>query len=491
MFAARMSSDTSEGIATVVQRARTVDSLRDAFRDSPSRLAERQNMDLLRSARRRASALATVAVAAGALAACAGGSGSSADASASGSSSGGSAAGGKPVTITFWSWVPGIEKTVALWNAENRDVQVKFTRIAAADQAKLSTAVDAGTGPDVGTISQHLLPDFVINGRALDITTQVGGAKDQFTPASWNVSSLGGKVYAVPQDTGPLALFYRKDFFTKNKINVPKTWDEFRTAATQVRQADPQASIAAFTPNEPSIWYSLLWQKQGTWFGIDGDSWKVSLNGPESRQLADYWQGLIDGGLVSQEQMFGPGYWAALKSGKVVTIPYAAWFAKLIETNVPSLKGKWAVAPLPRWSGSDTSGDTGGAVNPVLKGSKNVDAAARFALWLNTDPKSLNILTTEGGLFPASKPGLSSPAMSAKSPYYGGQAVYQVFKDEALRVPPTWTEGPTFNQITTDLTDALGRVGAKKSTLNAELDALQTKTVERLKSQGLKVQSAS
>jgi multiple sugar transport system substrate-binding protein len=370
------------------------------------------------------------------------------------------------------------------------DVQVNFTEIAAADQAKLGTAVDAGTGPDVAQISQHQLPDFVISGRALDITDTVGDAEDQFTEASWNVSTFEDRVYAVPQDTGPLALFYRKDFFDQHGLDVPTTWDEYREAAEQVRAADPNASIAAMTPNEPSWWYSLLWQTEGSWFGIEDDTWQVSLNGPESQELADYWQGLMDDGLVPAQQMWGPDYWAALQEGKIVTIPYAAWFAKIIETNVPDLAGKWAVAPLPRWEGSDNSGDTGGAVNPVLKGSEHPEEAARFALWLNTDPESLEILTTEGGLFPASIAGLESPALSEESEYYGGQAIYEVFKEEAQKVPGTWTEGPTFNQITTDLTDALGRVAADRSTLREELDALQEKTVTRLQEQGLQVESA-
>jgi multiple sugar transport system substrate-binding protein len=399
------------------------------------------------------------------------------------------AAGSEPIELEFWSWVPNIDKAVDLWNQENPDVQVKYTSIAAADQAKLGAAVDAGKGPDVAQISQHMLPDFVISGRALDITEHVGDAEDQFTESSWGVSTFDEKVYAVPQDTGPLALFYRKDFFDEHGIEIPQTWEEYESAAQEVKAIDPEVSIAAFTPNEPSMWYSLLWQTGGSWFGIEGDTWQVSVNGSESQKLAEYWQGLLDEGALNTQQMWGPDYWAALNEGDVVTIPYAAWFAKVLETNAPDAAGKWAVAPLPRWEGEEASGDTGGAVNPVLKGTEHPKEAAEFALWLNTDPESLEILVGEGGLFPASKAGLELPALSAPSEYYGGQKIYEVFRSESEKVPSTWTEGPTFNQVTTDLTDSLGRVAAGKSTLTEELDVVQKKTLDRLADQGLNVEA--
>lgn len=435
---------------------------------------------------RRGLTVLTATALTGALAACGGGGGGGTT-----TTGGAEAPEGEQVTIDFWSWVPGIQNAVDLWNEENPDVQVELTEIAAADQAKLATAVDAGTGPCVAQLSQHQLPDFVVNGRAVDITEFVGDAEGQFTESSWGVSSFDGKVYAVPQDTGPLGLFYRKDFFEEHGIEVPTTWEEYRAAAEEVRAADPDASITAFTPNEPSQWYSLLWQTGGSWFGIEGDTWQVSLNGPESKELAEYWQGLLDDDLVTVQQMWGPDYWAAVNNGEIVTLPAAAWFANILETNVPDQSGNWAVAPLPRWDGEDNAGDTGGAVNPVLKDCENPQQAAEFALWLNTDPESLDILIEEGGLFPASTEGLARPALAEPRPYYGDQEIFEVFRAEAEKVPSTWIEGPTFNQVTTDLADSLGKVATGDSTLDAELDKLQDSTIERLQQQGLNAESAN
>ena len=74
---------------------------------------------------------AFVALATGSLvlvAACGGSSGSG--------SSGGTAAesctpaqSGEKVTLTFSSWVPGMQKTVDLWNEQNPDIQVKYNQV--------------------------------------------------------------------------------------------------------------------------------------------------------------------------------------------------------------------------------------------------------------------------------------------------------------------------------------------------------------------------
>ena len=46
------------------------------------------------------------------------------------------------VTLTFWSWVPNMQKIVDVWNKANPNIQVKFTEASGGDAelAKLLTA---------------------------------------------------------------------------------------------------------------------------------------------------------------------------------------------------------------------------------------------------------------------------------------------------------------------------------------------------------------
>ncbi len=54
----------------------------------------------------------------------------------------------------------------------------------------------------------------------------ISDAKKDFSSGLWNQVTFGESksVYAVPQDSGPMALYYRKDLFEKAGLSVPETW---------------------------------------------------------------------------------------------------------------------------------------------------------------------------------------------------------------------------------------------------------------------------
>lgn len=438
-----------------------------------------------RTVKRRA-VLATMAIGTAAvlgLGACSpGGSGTTA------ASTAGSAPAAGPVTLKFWSWVPGIEKAVEQWNSENPDIQVDLNRIPASDSAKIPAAVDAGTGPDIAQFSQHALPDYVINKQALDITQYVASTKDLYTPSSWKAVDFGGKIYGVPQDSGPGALMYRKDIFEKHGIEVPKTWDDYIAAAKKLHEADPSVYIGQFSPNEPAgLFYPDMVQAGGSWFGTQDNAWTVQVNNEASKRVAERYQTLLDQKLLKVEQMWTPEYWADVNAGKIASINLAAWFPAVLESNAKGLEGKWAVAPSPSDKGDGTSGDGGGAVLAVMKTSKNPEAATKFITWLNSSKDGVKHLIEEGGIFPSSKAGLESEALKKPNAYFGGQVINEVFVKAASKVPTTNVEGPGFQATSATLTDEFAKVAAGSQTFVQALDNTQAATAKRLQSQGLNV----
>ncbi|MEV0127343.1 extracellular solute-binding protein [Dactylosporangium sp. NPDC050688] len=76
-------------------------------------------------------------------------------------------AGGK-VELTFWSWVPGIDKVVAQWNAAHPDIHVTVSKQAQGDEevTKVLTANKAGNPPDLFQAEYQALPTLVSNGAA-------------------------------------------------------------------------------------------------------------------------------------------------------------------------------------------------------------------------------------------------------------------------------------------------------------------------------------
>jgi multiple sugar transport system substrate-binding protein len=438
---------------------------------------------------RRLLALATVAGTL-ALAACSSG-GSSSTASSGGSSS--SAASGGKVTLTFWSWVPGIAQSVNLWNKSHPDIQVNLdetTSGGAGTYAKMFSALQAGNAPDLGQVEFSVLPNFEHVGGLVDLS-QYGAdsVKQDFVPWTWGQVTQGSAVYAIPQDTGPMGLFYRADLFKKYGLTVPTTWAEYLADAKQVHAAHPNVYITAFPSNDAQWFSGLAWQAGANWFSTSGDTWVAGINDPASQQVASYWQQLISDHLVKIDQDFSAGWYKDLSDGTLLTWPTAVWGENTLITNAASTKGDWRVASMPNWTSTPANGNWGGSTTAVFKGSKHPAQAAQFAEWLNTNQQSITGLITKGGLYPADVAGQQQPAANSPVAFYGGQNIWQVFQAGGKLVNTTFQWGPIMSTTFTQMQDGFGNATSGKSTLNQVLTSTQSQTVSSMKQQGFSVKS--
>lgn len=79
---------------------------------------------------------------------------------------------GEKVTLTFWSWVPGVDKAVDLWNSKNPEVQVKLEKIPAGGNggyAKMHSALKTGQAPDLGQVEYQVIPEFLLDDGLVDL----------------------------------------------------------------------------------------------------------------------------------------------------------------------------------------------------------------------------------------------------------------------------------------------------------------------------------
>nr|BFE72823.1 hypothetical protein GCM10020092_061240 [Actinoplanes digitatis] len=157
-------------------------------------------------------------------------------------------------------------------------------------------------------------------------------------------------MYAIPQDSGPMMLYYRADLFDKFGLTVPKTWDEFAQTARTVRQKDPKKYLTTFSANDPGWFTGLAQQAGAAWWGINGESWKVSVNDAATKKVADYWGALVNEGVIDGKPMYTPAWNKALNDGTLIAWPSAIWAPGVLEGNAPATKGKWAMAPMPQWA---------------------------------------------------------------------------------------------------------------------------------------------
>jgi len=398
-----------------------------------------------------------------------------------------------PVSLTYTSWIPGIEEVVAAWNAKNPNIQVKVQTGPNGNGGTYQNffnQLKAGNAPDLGHIEYDALPSFRVQDGLVDLggCDIVAKAKDQFVDWTWNQVSFGedGHAYGVPQDTGPMALFYRADLFAKAGIAIPTTWDEYAAAAEKVKAAG--GYITNFSQSDISQFAGLSWQAGGRWFTNDGNQWSVTLDDANTKKVADYWQNLLTKKLVSTVPPWTTEWDNAYNTGAAWTWVSAVWGANSIATGAPKTAGKWKVAPMPQWSaGEKVAGNWGGSSTAVFKGSKHVYEAAQFALWLNTSEEALTLLNAKANLYPATKTGASLPALQKGLAFYGDQKIYDVFAEASAQVSPDFTWGPTMTATYANASDGFKAAVSGKGSLNDALTAAQASTIQTLKSQAIPV----
>ncbi|WP_427924851.1 ABC transporter substrate-binding protein [Streptomyces sp. cg40] len=393
------------------------------------------------------------------------------------------------VTLQYWNTVPGMDKVVALWNKKNPNIQVETKNISNDQYGILSNALKAGKAPDLSQVGYDELPNLRTQSAFVDASacSAATAAKSKFVPWTWSQASFGNTgVFAMPQDTGPMALYVRSDIFKKYDIAIPTTWDEYAAAAAKLHKADPKLDITFFDPNNAEWFNGLLWQNNAQMYSYSGDKWQVTVASDQSRQVADYWQKLIAGKLVRTDLANGSTQmYAAYQKDQIASYVGAAWGYSMFRDNLPKQAGKWTIVPMPTWGSDGASGDWGGSTVAFMKGSKHLYESVKFNTWLNTDPEALALENQLGGLYPAADAGLQLPALSKGVPYYNNEKIFDVFADSSKKINTSFAWGPTQKTVNLALQDAMAKAAAGSGTLSDALATAQAAALKSMKDQAI------
>lgn len=403
---------------------------------------------------------------------------------------------GQKVNLQFWSWVPGIDKAVDLWNTEHPDIHVTLQKIPAGSSggyAKMHAALKAGNAPDLAQVEYQEIPSFLMDQGLVNLS-QYGADKLQskFVPWQWKQGVFGGKVYAIPQASGPMGLFYRADLFAKAGIKKPPaTWAEYEQDAIKIHKANPHEYIGTFPPGNSAWFTSLAWQAGADWFGTNGDTWTVDIDSAATEKVASYWDRLRTEGVIKTEPDFANGWYKDLQTGAISGWVSAQWGDAILEGNAPHTAGKWRVAPLPQWTaGGTASANWGGSSTAVLKDTKHPEQALQFATWLNSDPKSIALLIKGGYGWPAATAGYVGSSLDQPSSFFGGQKYNDVFAASDKHIDESWKWIPTIDKAYQHLDDGFSAAVKGSGSFLSAVKTAQHQVVADMKAAGFKVSSA-
>ena len=292
-----------------------------------------------------------------------------------------------------------------------KDLGIKLTveTINANDiQARVTSAVQSGAGPDVFYLLQNwpqLYAQSAID--VSDIAEEIGKAQGGFYDVCKVVGTVGGKWIGVPFCVGGGLVAYRKSWLAEAGFpdKFPATWDEYRAAGQKLKKAGhPYGQTAGHTFGDaPGWWYPYLW----SWGGkeVEADGKTVVLNSKETVESVKFavalWKETMDeGGLswddTNNNRAFLSGTISATNNGASIYIE-----AKKKPDSYQTDKGEPMFkdilhASIPGGAGGQFN-EPGPFTNMLMKYSRNQDAAKKFLAWAHSKPVFEGWFTTQQG----------------------------------------------------------------------------------------------
>lgn len=343
--------------------------------------------------------------------------------------------------VEVWGWNIAAESLDLLapdFEADHSGIDVRVVRSGANLQSRFLLGMAAGVGaPDISQLQEREAAKFTATGRLKDLTEVAGQYAGQFSPAFWESGIHEGRVYSIPWDMGPCAVFYKRWIFERYGIDPEsiQTWDDFIDAGVAIREASGgSTAMMALTRGGLHEFFQMLMQQRGG--GVFNEAGEIILASPENAEALAIIRRLVDSGVTAPAA--GPELLASFSGDGIATYPHAVWFMNQIKDNVPGGQaGEWGVFRLPAFeSGGLRTSNFGGSVLVIPAQSEKGLEAWRFVEFANCTVEGQVRQYREKGLFPAFLPALEHAYFDEPDPFFGGQRVHRLFATDLDRIPP-------------------------------------------------------
>lgn len=344
--------------------------------------------------------------------------------------------------LSLWAWTGSVnddliaEATKGIPGAPG--MKIELTRIGGDYKTKLLTSL-AGKSlvPDIVGLNDDVATYFPNADQFYDLH-ELGAdkLKGDFLEWKWRLGiTPENRMMAYPMDTGPTALFYRRDLFEKAGLPTEPAdvaiaapdWDSYIQLGAKLKQAVPGSAI---TDNITSVYAYRLAQLPKRYMTPDG---QYIGNGDHIREAWDLAVRVVKEGLSANAQEGSTDANAVVTNGRLATFVGAVWWAQLGPKNAaPKTKGLWRVTPAP-----GGPGNRGGSFLAITKYCKDPAAAFAFITWLESAKNQAQSFL-DPVLFPSTPASYTDAKMSAPDPFFGGQQIVDVFAESAKKYPGTY-----------------------------------------------------
>ncbi|GGB55835.1 extracellular solute-binding protein [Deinococcus soli (ex Cha et al. 2016)] len=348
-------------------------------------------------------------------------------------------------TVTVWSWdaaAKALESTIPSFNKKYPNVKVNVVDLGnqnVYDRGLAGCAAGGADMPDVYSIENNEAEVFWA--RFPDCFTDLNtlGANKyakSFPAFKWTELMVGNKRYAMPWDSGPVVIFYRRDLYQQAGVNANsiKTWDDFIAAGKKVNaKFGGKVKMGAIGNGQDDEWFRMLANQNGCFY-FDNTASQITVAKSGCVQALDTVKKLFANDVVMTSDW--GGQITAFKANRLASAMFGAWYEGTIRANAADQSGKWGVYPMPASrAGGVRASNLGGSALALPSSSKNKAAAYAFMEnALATTNGQVTMLRSQG-LVPSLLTASKDAYVNQKQPYWGNQTVWKTILDTLGDVP--------------------------------------------------------
>jgi len=397
--------------------------------------------------------------------------------------------------ITLWGWSYDAMQSTGLvddFQKEYPDIQLDFVKYSSTDTYQnLQLAISAGTGaPDVVQIENSHLAQFVGIEGLLDITDRVQPYIPLMNAYKWVDAVKDGRYYAMPWDSGPVVLYYRRDVFKAAGLSdnpddvsaMVATWDKYLETCTTIKDKTGKNCFAFSRANNDARIYEIaLWQQGLGYYDKDGNITVDSASNVATLEnLGKFWNPMV----VSEEQAWTDPWYAELNSpdNSVASIVEASWMGIFLKTWIAGgTAGQWGVAEMPAFAeGQVRASNDGGSTLAISSQSQNPDAAWTFIeFMLGRDNSQLRMFAYTDFL-PSLETTYGDALFYEPDTFFSSEMTRQLYLKVAKEIPTAYVYGPNYQLMNGYVLTAIQEYATGKSSaaeaLKAAADRIRAET---------------
>jgi lactose/L-arabinose transport system substrate-binding protein len=348
--------------------------------------------------------------------------------------------------ITIWAWDPNFNiKALNIakeyYKKENPDVEIKIVENAQADIIqKLNTSLSSGTTkglPNIVLIEDYRAQSFL---QAYpDSFHEITGSFKTEDFASYKLAptSLDGKNYGLPFDTGVTGLYVRTDYLEQAGYTVDDLkgidWNEYIEIGKKVKEATGKNMIT-LDPNDQGI-IRMMMQSAGAWY-MKEDGVTPFIAGNEAlKKSFEMYKAMLDADIVKPNSDWSQ-FLAAFNSGEVASVPTGNWITPSVKAEA-SQSGKWAVVPQPKLPDVESvnASNLGGSSWYVLNVDGKENATDFLAKTFGSNVDFYQDLVTEIGAIGTYIPASTGEAYKEADEFFNGQTIISDFSTWLEEIP--------------------------------------------------------